>query len=220
MSFADLKRATLEVRDHFENLGFVAYLKLTGGKGLHVVVPLKPSADWEAVKGFSKQFVDVIDWVEEPGDLALRYPMADKEIQNGAQLTVRIVDEAEGTELNERYRHRTGPTNVLSFPFEQPALLQPPLLGDIVLCAPVVAREAAAQGKAPAAHWAHLVVHGVLHLLGHDHEDERQAEEMEALERDILATLGLPDPYAAERAAGDAPARRRDESHKKVRKDR
>ena len=138
----------------------------------------------------------------------------------GAQLTVRIVGAAEGTELNERYRHRTGPTNVLSFPFEQPALLQPPLLGDIVLCAPVVAREAAAQGKAPAAHWAHLVVHGVLHLLGHDHEDERQAEEMEALERDILATLGLPDPYAAERAAGDAPARRRDESHKKVRKDR
>lgn len=134
----------------------------------------------------------------------------------GAQLTVRIVAEDEGRELNERYRRRTGPTNVLSFPFETPELLEPPLLGDIVLCAPVVEREAAAQAKAPAAHWAHLVVHGVLHLLGYDHEDAREAAAMEGLETGILATLGLPDPYAAEKPAPSA--RRRNESSKKVRR--
>lgn len=135
----------------------------------------------------------------------------------GAQLTVRIVGEAEGRELNERYRGRSGPTNVLSFPFETPELLQPPLLGDVVLCAPVVAREAAAQGKAPEAHWAHLVVHGVLHLLGYDHEAAREAAAMEALETAILASLGFPDPYAAEMPA--APSRRRTESPKKTRRD-
>jgi probable rRNA maturation factor len=136
----------------------------------------------------------------------------------GAQLTVRIVAETEGRELNERYRRRAGATNVLSFPFETPDLLQPPLLGDIVLCAPVVEREAAEQGKAPEAHWAHLVVHGVLHLLGYDHEEARAAAEMEGLETDILATLGFPDPYAAEKPAAARPARRRNESHKKVRR--
>lgn len=136
----------------------------------------------------------------------------------GAQLTVRIVAEAEGRELNERYRQRSGPTNVLSFPFEHPAQLQPPLLGDIVLCAPVVQREADAQGKTPEAHWAHLVIHGVLHLLGYDHEDERQAAEMEGLEQRILATLGFPDPYASEREAEETPARRRNQSHRKVRR--
>jgi probable rRNA maturation factor len=138
----------------------------------------------------------------------------------GAQLTVRIVAEAEGRELNERYRGCAGPTNVLSFPFENPDLLQPPLLGDVVLCAPVVRREAAAQGKMPEAHWAHLVVHGVLHLLGYDHEEEVEAAAMEGLETRILATLGFPDPYAAEKPPAAAPrARRRNESSDKVRKD-
>ena len=84
--------------------------------------------------------------------------------RDAAQLVVRIVDEEEGRELNERYRGRKGATNVLSFPYDGPDVLAPPLLGDIVICAPVVRREAQDQGKAPNAHWAHLVVHGVLHL--------------------------------------------------------
>lgn len=111
-----------------------------------------------------------------------------------AEVTIRIVNEAEMTALNETYRHKQGPTNVLSFPFEAPAAINTPLLGDVVICAPVVLREAIHQGKTQAAHWAHLVTHGVLHLLGYDH-DEAQADAMESLETRILAGLGYPDPY-------------------------
>ena len=107
-------------------------------------------------------------------------------------LSVRIVDEAEIQELNQRYRNKAGPTNVLSFPFESPVPLE---LGDIVLCAPVVRREAEEQGKELTAHWAHLLVHGVLHLCGHDHQADDEAEEMEREEVRILANLGYPDPY-------------------------
>ena len=114
---------------------------------------------------------------------------------DGAELTIRIVDEAESAELNEGYRHKQGPTNVLSFPFEAPPGVALPLLGDIIICAPVVERQAAEQGKAPAAHWAHMVVHGCLHLLGHDHIEESEAQAMESLETDILSGLGYPDPY-------------------------
>lgn len=110
------------------------------------------------------------------------------------ELTIRIVNEVESAALNETYRHKQGPTNVLSFPFEPPPGMETPLLGDIVICAPVVLREAVQQGKTPAAHWAHLVAHGVLHLLGYDH-DEEQAEAMESLEVRILEGLGYPDPY-------------------------
>ena len=113
-----------------------------------------------------------------------------------AELSVRIVDLDEGRALNARWRDRDRPTNVLSFPADLPAELGIPLLGDLVICAPVVVREAAEQGKAEADHWAHLVVHGVLHLLGHDHEIEAEAEAMEALERRVLAGLGIGDPYA------------------------
>lgn len=113
----------------------------------------------------------------------------------GAELTVRIVDEAEGARLNRTYRGRNGPTNVLSFPFERPAGVPCALLGDVVVCAPVVAREALEQGKALRAHWAHMVVHGILHLLGYDHEREEEALIMESLEAAILARLGFPDPY-------------------------
>lgn len=111
-----------------------------------------------------------------------------------AELTIRIVNEVESAALNESYRHKSGPTNVLSFPAEAPPEVESVLLGDIVICAPVLLREAIAQEKKTAAHWAHLVAHGVLHLLGYDH-DEAQAEAMESLEIRILAGLGYADPY-------------------------
>ena len=112
-----------------------------------------------------------------------------------ADLAIRLVDAKEGRALNRHYRGKDYATNVLSFPVELPPGVTLPLLGDLVICAPVVAKEALEQGKPLAAHYAHLTVHGVLHLLGLDHEDEREAEAMEQLERDILAGLGLPDPY-------------------------
>jgi len=119
-----------------------------------------------------------------------------------ADLAIRLVDAAEGQALNRHYRGKDYATNVLSFPAEVPEGLPKrikfPLLGDLVICAPVVAREAAEQGKTLNAHYAHLTVHGVLHLLGWDHEDDREAEAMEQLEREILAGLGLTDPYAGE----------------------
>ena len=111
------------------------------------------------------------------------------------ELTLRVVDEAEMTVLNQRYRGKQGATNVLSFPFEGAAGVETGLLGDIVICAPVVAREACEQHKALDAHWVHMVVHGVLHLLGHDHHHEAEAGKMEELETDILAQLGYPNPY-------------------------
>jgi probable rRNA maturation factor len=109
-------------------------------------------------------------------------------------ITLRIVDEAESHELNQRYRGKDKSTNVLSFPYDGD-MLDVPVLGDIVICAPVVQREADQQGKDPRAHWAHMVVHGCLHLLGYDHVQESEAEVMEAKERRILAELGFPDPY-------------------------
>lgn len=116
-----------------------------------------------------------------------------------ADLAIRIVGEDEGRTLNRHYRGKDYATNVLSFPAELPEGLPKgmklPLLGDLVICAPVVAREAAEQGKPLAAHYAHLTVHGTLHLLGWDHEDETEAEAMERLEREILAGLGIQDPY-------------------------
>lgn len=114
------------------------------------------------------------------------------------ELTLRIVDEVEGRELNQRYRGKDAPTNVLSFPYEFPDLGAPVPLGDVVICAPVVAREAEVQGKLARAHWAHLVIHGCLHVLGYDHVEEREAARMEARERVLMAALGFPDPYATE----------------------
>jgi probable rRNA maturation factor len=114
-----------------------------------------------------------------------------------ADLALRIVDTKEGLALNRHYRGKDYPTNVLSFPAELPegVVMPLPLLGDLVICAPVVAREAKEQGKPLNAHYAHLTVHGTLHLLGLNHEDEREAEAMELLERRILAGLGISDPY-------------------------
>ena len=121
-----------------------------------------------------------------------------------ADLAIRIVGNKEGRALNHHYRGKDYATNVLSFPAEiaegvkMPKGVKMPLLGDLVICAPVVAREAKEQHKPAVAHYAHLTVHGVLHLLGWDHDDDKEAEAMEQLERDILAELGLPDPYAEE----------------------
>jgi probable rRNA maturation factor len=112
-----------------------------------------------------------------------------------ASVVIRVVDEAESAELNGAYRHKQGPTNVLSFPFEAPPGIEEQHLGDVVICAPVVAREAAEQGKAAEAHWAHMVVHGMLHLQGYDHIEEADARRMEALEKRILKELGYGEPY-------------------------
>ena len=115
--------------------------------------------------------------------------------QQEAEVTVRIVDEAESNELNLTYRGKDKPTNVLSFPFEAPPGLELPLLGDLVICRQVVEAEAVEQHKPLMAHWAHMVVHGSLHLLGYYHIEDEEAEEMEQLERDIMQELGFADPY-------------------------
>ena len=111
------------------------------------------------------------------------------------ELSIRIVDEHEGAELNEAFRGKSGPTNVLSFPYDGDVVLSPVLLGDIVICAPVVKKEAAAQKKLEKAHWCHMVIHGVLHLLGYDHITDQEAEEMEAEEVLILSALHYANPY-------------------------
>lgn len=136
--------------------------------------------------------------VPEPEDIArwVKAVIAGLALADRAvELTVRVVGEAEGVQLNRDYRHGAGATNVLSFPFAGAAALEPVLLGDVVICAPVVRREAAQQGKEPMAHWAHMVVHGTLHLLGYDHLDTADAERMEALEKSTLKSLGFSDPY-------------------------
>jgi probable rRNA maturation factor len=115
--------------------------------------------------------------------------------RGSAELSIRIVDADEGRSLNRQYRDRDYATNVLSFPIELPDGIRLPLLGDLVICAPVVVREAAEQGKQLRDHYAHMTIHGTLHLLGHDHENDADAERMEELERRILDSLGITDPY-------------------------
>ncbi len=114
-------------------------------------------------------------------------------------LGIRVVDEAESAQLNRDYRGKDYATNVLSFGHELPDFMLDALeerpLGDLAICAPVVLREAAEQGKPTADHWAHMVIHGVLHMLGHDHEDDAEAASMEAIERTLLKELGIADPY-------------------------
>lgn len=111
------------------------------------------------------------------------------------EVVIRIVDEPEMIELNQTYRHKTGATNILSFPFEAPEGVDLNLLGDLVVCAPVLESEALAQQKTLEHHWAHIVIHGLLHLLGHDHIDETEAELMETLEISILQKLCINNPY-------------------------
>ena len=131
----------------------------------------------------------------------LRAVLAELDMVGPVEVSLRIVDEMESRALNHQYRGKDSPTNVLSFPVGDDELSLPPgverPLGDIVICGPVVDREAAEQGKERFSHWAHLLVHGTLHLLGYDHEEEAAADEMEALETRILAAGGVNDPYAA-----------------------
>lgn len=117
------------------------------------------------------------------------------QFQEESEVTIRIVDEAESQALNLTYRSKDKSTNVLSFPFEAPPGMELPLLGDLVICRQVVEKEALEQNKALNAHWAHMVVHGSLHLLGYDHIVDEEAEEMEAIEIEIMQSLGHPDPY-------------------------
>ncbi|MBF6649027.1 rRNA maturation RNase YbeY [Methylobacter sp. BlB1] len=118
-----------------------------------------------------------------------------EDVNQDIEMVIRIVDEAESAQLNEQYRHKKGPTNILSFPFEVPDGIELNLLGDLVICAPVVVREASEQHKPLGHHWAHIVVHGVLHLLGYDHIDDDEAELMEGKEIEILKKLNINNPY-------------------------
>lgn len=112
-----------------------------------------------------------------------------------SEIVIRIVDEDEMIQFNEQYRDKKGPTNILSFPFEVPEGVESELLGDLLVCAPVVEEEAEQQNKKLEQHWAHLIIHGILHLLGYNHIDNVEAEEMEALEINILSTIGINNPY-------------------------
>lgn len=132
---------------------------------------------------------DIQSWVETT--------LAYDDIYSGsdAELTIRIVEEEEIAELNQQYRQKQGSTNVLSFPVDEDLPLDIPLLGDLVICEAVVAREANEQNKTLDEHWAHMVIHGTLHLLGYDHIEEDQAEIMEQIEISILQGLGFSNPY-------------------------
>jgi probable rRNA maturation factor len=131
------------------------------------------------------KFSDMQKWVALAIDTRLQ----------SADLTVRIVGEAESATLNQQYRHKIGPTNVLSFRYETPPGVLNCLFGDIVICAPIIETEAREQQKTTLAHWAHMVIHGTLHLLGFEHETAAQAQEMENLETKLLIELGFSAPY-------------------------
>lgn len=118
-----------------------------------------------------------------------------KDRKKSGEVSIRLVSKKESAELNHTYRHKTGPTNILSFPFEPPAGIKLPLFGDLVICVPLVAQEAKEQNKEWLAHWAHLVIHGMLHLFGYDHVKRKDAVIMEKIEVDILMMLGFENPY-------------------------
>jgi probable rRNA maturation factor len=131
---------------------------------------------------------DLLSWLNET---------LTSEQHGNTELTIRFVDKKESADLNEQYRHKTGATNVLSFPFEAPPELEVELnlLGDLIICTEVVQQQAQEQKKQELAHWAHMVVHGTLHLLGYDHLTDAEANIMEEKEIQILSQLGYPDPY-------------------------
>lgn len=147
--------------------------------------------------------IDSLEGVEAPDDdsfscwvtAALAATTAVTSADEPPELSIRVTDREEMAALNLKYRGKAGATNVLSFPTDLPPDVETGLLGDIVICAPLVCEQAVAQHKSARAHWAHLTVHGVLHLLGYDHMEDHEAETMEALEVKVLSTLGFSDPY-------------------------
>ncbi|MGL5907475.1 MAG: rRNA maturation RNase YbeY [Shewanella sp.] len=141
------------------------------------------------------QYATHSDWLPTEAQLAHWAKTAIGNSMAQAELTIRIVDSRESQMLNSTYRGKDKPTNVLSFPFEAPPEIELPLLGDLVICAAVVENEAREQQKSLEAHWAHMVVHGCLHLLGYDHIEDEEAEEMESLETQLIEGLGFTDPY-------------------------
>ena len=141
------------------------------------------------------QYAVAAEGIPDEQDIRAWANLALQESDRHHEVVVRIVDEAEITALNRQFRGKDGPTNVLSFPCEGFPGEATDLLGDVVICAPVVAAEAVIQGKSPESHWAHLVMHGVLHLLGYDHHADADAQRMEAREIALLSGLGYPDPY-------------------------
>lgn len=136
---------------------------------------------------------DMVRWVSSALDAAATEN--DMALNEDAEISIYVVDQSESQALNLQYRGKDKPTNVLSFPADIPEEVGIPLLGDLVVCAPVVEQEAAEQNKTLAAHWAHMLVHGALHLLGYDHVEEAEAEAMEDLETRIIKQLGFPAPY-------------------------
>lgn len=134
---------------------------------------------------------DFLRWA----DAALQAADTALELEEPYELTIRIVGQDESRQLNREYRGKDYATNVLSFPFEAPPDVDVAILGDLAICAEVVRKEAEEQQKDEAAHWAHMVIHGTLHLLGYDHIEDDDAEHMEALEIRVLASFGIPDPY-------------------------
>ena len=135
------------------------------------------------------------DDVPDSGQLQTWVNAALKDYPDDTELVIRIVDKHEISQLNEHYRAKSGPTHILSFPFDAPDYIESKLLGDLVVCAPVLAEEALEQHKTLDHHWAHIIVHGVLHLLGYDHVEDNEAELMEAKEIEILAQLNIDNPY-------------------------
>ena len=141
------------------------------------------------------QYAVTVDGMPEEDAIRQWVLQALPEQKKTSELTIRVVDEAEITALNRQYRGKEGATNVLSFPYEAIPGVASGLLGDIVICAPVVASESVAQDKPLDAHWAHIVIHGVLHLLGYDHHQDDAAHKMEARETELLDSLGYANPY-------------------------
>lgn len=148
---------------------------------------MKITVQYAADKKLAPAKAQICDWAKQA--------LAGK--SENSEVTIRIVERDEMTQLNETYRRKSGPTNVLSFPAEMPEVAAEafPMLGDIVICAEVVNREAAEQQKSPQSHWAHMVVHGIFHLLGYDHVNDADAEVMEQLEIEVMQKLGFANPY-------------------------